>query len=56
MTKPAAGEHSQRMTSATSAGSAMWRSGLYATPAARITSVTQPVSVIGGWTTFAVMP
>ena len=51
VTKPAAGEHSQRITSATSAGCAIRVATL-----ARTSSVTQPVSVIGGCTTFAVIP
>ena len=44
------------MTSATSSGVATWtRVGLAATMS-RTASVTQPVSVTGGWTMLAVTP
>ena len=44
------------MTPATSAGAATWWCSGDAATNARTSSVTQPVSVTGGWTTLAVMP
>jgi hypothetical protein len=44
------------MTSATSAGVAMWMSSGRRATSWRTASVTQPVSVTGGWTMLAVTP
>jgi hypothetical protein len=56
LTSAASSVHNQPITAATWSGVATCvRSGLEATKARR-SSLTQPVSVTGGWTTLAVTP
>ncbi len=54
--RAAASEARYAITSATCSGVATWISVLLFAIWSRTASVTQPVSVTGGWTMFAVMP